>query len=122
MAEIKRGEIYIAAFHPSPGSVQNGRRPVIVVSNDVCKRYSSVVTVIPLTSRLKKPLPTHFIVSPSRLNGLQAVSTVLCEQIQTVSRLQLGQKIGQMEKGLLPEIIRCVLVQLGVAAGIMCAA
>lgn len=81
MTEIKRGEIYMAAFHPSPGNVQNGKRHAIVVSNDDCYRYSSVVTVIPLTSRLKKPLPTHYMVSPSRLNGLQAVSTVLCEQI-----------------------------------------
>lgn len=111
--EVKRGEIYMVDFGTATGNVQRGVRPAVIVSNDVCNRYSPTVTVIPLTSRQKKPLPTHFIVTPGERSGLQAVSTALCEQVQTIGKSQLIRLMGSVDKSLLRDLNLSISVQLG---------
>ena len=70
---MKRFEIWMAELPAEAGShVQQGVRPVVVVSNDAANRYSPVVTVVPLTSQRKKPLPTHVVI---RDHGLKKISS-----------------------------------------------
>ena len=89
---MKRFAIWIIDL-PSSGNshVQHGIRPAIIVSNDMANLYSPVVTVVPLTSRQKKPLPTHVSL---RGCGLNRDSTALCEQIITVDKTRLTRCIG----------------------------
>lgn len=86
---MKRFEIYQAALPIIKGShIQSGCRPVLVISNDMANKFSPVVTVVPLTTRLgKKCLPTHVTLLTS---GLRGVSLALCEQILTIDKARLG--------------------------------
>lgn len=81
--EIHRGEIFYMTFKEQVGSEQQGGRPVIVVSNESCNKFSPTVTVVPLTTKDKKPLPTHVELN---VEGLPVYGTILCEQVQSVCR------------------------------------
>lgn len=90
--ELKRFEIWFASLPEIPDShVQQGERPVIVVSNDKANRYSPCITVVPLTSRQKKPLPTHVPISGC---GLPCVSQALCEQLLSLDKSRLTRRLG----------------------------
>lgn len=91
--EIKCGDVFFADLS-GEGSLQTGLRPVIVVSNDTGNYFSSVVTVVPLTSKKKKELPTHTTLHPNAINGLNKISIALAEQITTISQDYLVRKIG----------------------------
>lgn len=91
--EIKCGDVFFADLS-GEGSLQTGLRPVIVVSNDTGNYFSSVVTVVPLTSKKKKELPTHTILHPNAINGLNKTSIALAEQITTIPQDYLVRKIG----------------------------
>lgn len=79
---------------PRKGShVQGGFRPAVIVSNDVCNRYSPVVTIVPLTSKRKKYIPTHLNICGFGLNG---PGIILCEQITVINRTQVARKIGHI--------------------------
>lgn len=95
--EIKRGSILMVDLPLSNGSVQGGVRPVVVVSNNKGNKFSPVLVVVPLTSKTKKVMPTHYTVSPSSKNGLSARSTALCEQILTVGKDTIKGFIGTLE-------------------------
>ena len=91
--EIKCGDVFFADLS-GEGSLQTGLRPVIVVSNDTGNYFSSVVTVVPLTSKKKKELPTHTTLYPNAINGLNKISIALVEQITTIPQDYLVRKIG----------------------------
>lgn len=91
--EIKCGDVFFADLS-GEGSLQTGLRPVIVVSNDTGNYFSSVVTVVPLTSKKKKELPTHTTLHPNTINGLNKISIALAEQITTIPQDYLVRKIG----------------------------
>lgn len=91
--EIKCGDVFFADLS-GEGSLQTGLRPVIVVSNDTGNYFSSVVTVVPLTSKKKKELPTHTTLYPNAINGLNKISIALAEQITTIPQDYLVRKIG----------------------------
>ena len=79
----KRMEIYYAKLIKTKGSVQYGRRPVLVVSNDVANRFAETVVVVPMTSRQKNNIPTHIVID---LGGRKSPrSTIMCEQVRTIS-------------------------------------
>ncbi len=103
--KIKRGSICVYPFTGS-GSVQKGRRPCVVVSNDCANLFSSVVTVLPITSKLKNSLPTHTNIT------LDAESTILAEQITTVERDRLELLNISASKEKMYDINRCLEVQL----------
>lgn len=89
---ILRGEIYLDTdFGGGMGSEQMGRRPCIVVSNNVCNRFSPVVTVVPITKQLKNNIPTHFTM-PRQLFNLAEDSTALVEQLRTIDKRRLGRR------------------------------
>ena len=112
---MKQYEIWLAELPALPNShVQKGFRPVLVVSNDVANRVSPVVTVVPLTTQFKKPLPTHVLL---RGQGLDHASTALCECIMSLDKCRLTKRIGFIYRAFDRLSIRHALsVQLGMAA------
>lgn len=94
MVSPKRLEIYYASLEKKQGSVQYGFRPVLIVQNNIGNFYSESIIVVPLTTSLKKELPTHVVVGQDE--GLPEKSIILCEQITTISLYQLEEKIGEV--------------------------
>lgn len=92
--EVTRGDVVWVNFPQGNGSVQSGIRPAIVVSNDKNNRYSPNVTVVPVTSKSKKYLPTHVFVGTQ--GGLSRASTVLCEEIMPVDKKRITGYIGRI--------------------------
>lgn len=91
---IKRGDIYYADLSPVVGSEQGGIRPVLVVQNDIGNRYSPTIIVAAITSQIHKgKLPTHIEISASEY-GLPKDSVILLEQIRTIDKRRLKEKIG----------------------------
>ena len=96
--KVVRGQIVMVDLPNMGNSVQCGLRPCIIVSNNRANLYSPNVIVVPLTSRNKKPLPTHYTMLPSKNNGLKVASTVLAEQILTLSKTMIKRVIGKVEE------------------------
>ena len=94
----------------STSSVQGGYRPVIIVQNNVGNAHAPTVQVIPLTSQVKKQMPTHTIIAGF---GLSKESTVLAEQLRTVGKGVLKQYIGQVDDATMARVNRCMMIQLG---------
>lgn len=94
---VKRLDMWNVDFGLSKGSVQGGQRPCVVLGNDIGNKYSPVVLVAPVTSKVKKPMPTHVKVSKEEI-GLYEDSIILLEQITTVSKDQLDFKITELPK------------------------
>ncbi len=93
---IKRGDIYYADLSPVVGSEQGGVRPILIVQNDVGNRYSPTVIAAAITSKLdKNPMPTHIGVSAESV-GLSRDSVVLLEQIRTIDKQRLKEKMGHL--------------------------
>ena len=109
---IQRGDIFMAQLGEQPdGSIQAGYRPVIVCSNNMANRYSTVITVIPLTSRRKKDLPTHTYLKVCGLTS--KFSVALCEQILSINKYKLQKRIGTIRNTVYEEQIkRAIEIQL----------
>lgn len=110
-----RGQIYYVypRGYEYTGSEQGGGRPAIIVSNDVGNEYSSVVEVVFLTTREKKPLPTHVKIISSR-----CPSIALCEQIETVDKGRIGNYINEISQAELKGIEKAILISLDIATNI----
>lgn len=112
---VRRGEIYMADLSPVVGSEQGGVRPVLIIQNNVGNRYSPTVIVSAITSRLDKAkLPTH-IELPSQDYHLPKDSVALLEQIRTLDKRRLREKITTLEESKMKEINRAILISLGFA-------
>ena len=112
-SSVRRGEIYFADLSPVVGSEQGGVRPVLVIQNDVGNKYSPTVIVSAITSQLTKAkLPTHIELS-SELYHLPKNSVVLLEQIRTLDKRRLKEKITSEKKRKMKEINRALLISLG---------
>ena len=95
---VKRGEIYFADLSPVVGSEQGGVRPVLVIQNNVGNKYSPTVIVSAITSQLSKAkLPTHIELS-SQIYHLPKDSVVLLEQIRTLDKRRLKEKITTVDE------------------------
>ncbi len=113
MTGIKRGDIYYADLSPVVGSEQGGLRPVLIIQNDVGNRYSPTVIAAAITSRMgKTKLPTHIDVYAERA-GLSRDSIVLLEQLRTLDKRRLREKMGHLDEGLMGEIDTAIAVSLG---------
>ena len=110
-----RGQIYYVypRGYDYTGSEQGGGRPAIIVSNDVGNEYSSVVEVVFLTTREKKPLPTHVKIVSSK-----CPSVALCEQIETVDKGRIGNYINEVSQAELKGIEKAILISLDIATNI----
>ena len=110
---VKRGELYYADLSPVIGSEQGGVRPVLVVQNDVGNKYSPRVIGAAVTSKIDKvKLPTHIELS-AREYGLSKDSVVLLEQIRTLDKTRLKERIGQVSADKMRKINEALLVSLG---------
>lgn len=110
---VKRGELYYADLSPVIGSEQGGVRPVLVVQNDVGNKYSPTIIAAAVTSKIDKAkLPTHIELSACEY-GLSKDSVVLLEQIRTLDKTRLKERIGQVSADKMRKINEALLVSLG---------
>ena len=110
---IRRGDIYYADLSPVVGSEQGGLRPVLIVQNDVGNRYSPTVIAAAITSKLgKAKLPTHIDVFASRV-GLAKDSVILLEQIRTLDKRRLREKMGHLDEAVMEEVNTAIAVSFG---------
>ena len=115
MMTVKRGDIYYADLSPVVGSEQGGVRPVLILQNDVGNRYSPTVIAAAITSKLGKArLPTHIDVYANRL-GLAKDSVVLLEQIRTIDKKRLGEKMGHLDEDVMRAVDDAITVSFGLA-------
>lgn len=111
--DVKRGDLYYADLSPVVGSEQGGVRPILIVQNDVGNRYSPTVIAAAITSQLDKAkLPTH-IALPAGAFGLTKTSVVLLEQIRTLDKRRLKEKIGELPLNLMARVNEALLISLG---------
>ncbi len=116
--EIKRGELYYADLSPVVGSEQGGVRPVLVVQNDVGNKYSPTVIAAAVTSRLTKArLPTHIEIA-AHSYGLQKDSVILLEQIRTLDKRRLKERIGALSENTMRSVDGALLISLGCTRGV----
>ncbi len=109
---IRRGDIYYADLRPVVGSEQGGVRPVLIIQNDAGNRHSPTVIVAAITSRMNKAkLPTHVEVSAERY-GIVKDSVILLEQVRTIDKSRLREKICHLESDIMRKIDRALLISL----------
>lgn len=110
---VKRGEVYLAELNPVVGSEQGGRRPVLIVQNDVGNKYSPTVIASAITARISKGrLPTHIEIKKDDV-GLLMDSVILLEQIRTIDKERLIQKIGALTADMMAKVDRGLMISLG---------
>lgn len=110
---VARGEIYFAELNPVQGSEQGGTRPVLVVQNDVGNTYSPTTIVLAITSQLNKArLPTHVAV-PAHESGLARDSVILAEQVRTIDKSRLRQRVCRLEPRTMRRIESAMAVSIG---------
>ena len=113
---VKRGDIYYADLSPVVGSEQGGIRPVLIVQNDVGNRFSPTVIAAAITSqRYKTNLPTHIRVNADGC-GLAKDSIVLLEQVRTLDKKRLKEKMGTLDGDDMGRVNRALSVSLGIDA------
>lgn len=110
---IKRGELYYADLSPVVGSEQGGVRPVLIVQNDTGNKYSPTVIVAAVTSKMTKAkLPTHIELCQGEF-GLMKDSVVLLEQIRTLDKRRLKERIGELSQITMNKVNVGLLISLG---------
>ncbi len=115
---IKRGEIYYADLSPVVGSEQGGIRPILIVQNDTGNKYSPTVIAAAITSKLNKAkLPTHIELSEGEC-GLVKDSVILLEQIRTLDKKRLKERIGELPTPTMNKVNTALLISLGFSTDI----
>ena len=110
---IKRGEIYYADLSPVVGSEQGGVRPVLIVQNDVGNRFSPTVIAAAITSqRAKANLPTHIMLN-AQDSGLARDSIVLLEQIRTIDKHRLKERMGCLDEMSMTQVDQALSISFG---------
>ena len=111
--DIKRGYLYYADLSPVVGSEQGGVRPVLIIQNDIGNKYSPTVIVAAITSQINKAkLPTHIEISAHEY-GLNKDSVILLEQIRTIDKKRLREKIGWLDKNMMLKVDNSLQISLG---------
>lgn len=112
--KVKRGDLYYADLSPVVGSEQGGVRPVIVVQNDVGNKYSPTIIVAPITSQMNKAkLPTHVKIKGNKY-GLPKNSVALMEQLRTIDKKRLREKIGSFSIDIMNRIDEAIAISLAI--------
>lgn len=110
---VKRGDIYYADLSPVVGSEQGGLRPVLIIQNDVGNRYSPTVIAAAITSRLSKTkLPTHIDIHADKV-GLAKDSVVLLEQVRTLDKRRLKERMGHLDETMMLAVNHAIAVSFG---------
>ena len=112
---IKRGDIFYADLSPVIGSEQGGLRPVLIVQNDVGNKYSPTVIAAAITSRISKAkLPTHIDVFADKV-GLSKDSVILLEQIRTIDKARLKEKMGHLDDEMMMQVNNAISISFGLS-------
>ena len=115
---VRRGDIYYADLSPVVGSEQGGLRPVLIIQNDIGNRYSPTVIAAAITSRMgKTKLPTHIDIYADRA-GLQKDSVILLEQIRTLDKRRLKEKMGHLDEEAMRAVDNAIAVSFGLPIGL----
>jgi mRNA interferase MazF len=110
---IKRGDVFYADLSPVVGSEQGGVRPVLILQNDIGNKYSPTVIVAAITAQIQKArIPTHIEVS-AEIYGLEKNSVILLEQIRTIDKQRLTDKITHLGDELMQKVNEAVNISLG---------
>ncbi len=110
---IKRGDIYYADLSPVVGSEQGGLRPVLIVQNDIGNKYSPTVIAAAITSKMGKTrLPTHIDVYAEKV-GLAKDSVILLEQVRTIDKQRLKEKMGHLDDELMDAVNNAITISFG---------
>ena len=110
---VKRGEIYYADLSPVVGSEQGGIRPVLIVQNDIGNKHSPTVIAAAITSKKEKSqLPTHISVSAQSC-GLSKDSVVLLEQVRTLDKRRLKERMGELDSSSMAQVNNALQVSFG---------
>jgi len=110
---VKRGDIFYADLSPVVGSEQGGIRPVIIIQNDMGNKYSPTVICAAITSQINKAkLPTHIEISAERYNLIKD-SVILLEQIRTIDKKRLREKVCSTDVELMYTVNRALAISLG---------
>lgn len=112
---IRRGDLYYAALNPVLGSEQGGVRPVLVVQNDIGNQYSPTTIIVAVTSQINKAkLPTHVEIEAAG-SGLEKDSVILAEQVRTIDKSRLKQKVGTLGQDIMEKVNRAIEISLGLS-------
>ena len=110
---VKRGDIYYADLSPVVGSEQGGIRPVLIIQNDIGNKFSPTVIAAAITSKTdKSKLPTHIDVYAEKY-GLARDSVILLEQIRTLDKKRLNEKMGHLDDDLMNRVNNAITVSFG---------
>ena len=113
---INRGAIVYADLSPVIGSEQGGVRPILIVQNDVGNKYSPTVIAAAITSQINKAkLPTHIEID-SKEYGLTKDSVILLEQIRTIDKRRLREKIGHLDSERMKSVNEAIFVSFGLSS------
>ncbi len=115
LSGVRRGEIYYADLSPVVGSEQGGMRPVLIVQNDTGNRHSPTVIAAAITSQINKArLPTHIELEAKNF-GLPKDSVVLLEQIRTIDKRRLKERMGRLDDGIMNKVDNAIAVSFGLS-------
>lgn len=113
MNTVKRGDIFYADLSPVVGSEQGGLRPVLIIQNDIGNRYSPTVIAAAITSRVSKThLPTHIDIYADQV-GLAKDSVILLEQIRTLDKRRLKEKMGHLDDRVMDTVNTAIAISFG---------
>ncbi|ESU31539.1 PemK family transcriptional regulator [Bacillus sp. 17376] len=110
---VKRGDVYFADLSPVVGSEQGGVRPVLVIQNNIGNRFSPTVIIAAITAQIQKAkLPTHVEIDAKRY-GFERDSVILLEQIRTIDKQRLTDKITHLDDEMMEKVDEALQVSLG---------
>lgn len=112
--QYHRGDVVWVDFGNTVGSEQGKIRPAVIVQNEVGNKYSPCTIVAIMTSREKKPMITHFGITPSDETGLTKSTTVMAEQIRTVDKSRILSRVGKLSDRMMDCINKAILASLGI--------
>lgn len=110
---VKRGDVFFAELSPVVGSEQGGTRPVLVIQNDIGNRFSPTVIIAAITAQIQKAkLPTHVEINAKKY-GFERDSVILLEQLRTIDKSRLTDKITQLDETLMVKVDEALEISVG---------
>lgn len=110
---VKRGDVFFANLSPVVGSEQGGSRPVLVIQNNIGNKYSPTVIVAAITSRITKPRMVTHVALEAKKTGLERDSVVLLEQIRTIDKQRLEDRVTHLDSQVMHDVDEALKVSVG---------
>lgn len=110
---VKRGDVFFANLSPVVGSEQGGSRPVLVIQNNIGNKYSPTVIVAAITSRITKPRMVTHVALEAKKTGLERDSVVLLEQIRTIDKQRLEDRVTHLDSQVMYDVDGALKVSVG---------